>query len=163
MTNPETTSTYDVRTGDGRTIPVTVTERGQGRAFLLLHGGGGPLTVKGFADLLAVRRNARVLVPTHPGFGGTPRPESLSSIRGLAALYAALLLEVDATDVTVVGNSIGGWVAAEMALLDPSRVSSLVLVDAVGIKVPGHPVADFFAMTPRQVAESSYHDPDRFG
>jgi pimeloyl-ACP methyl ester carboxylesterase len=38
-----------------------------------------------------------------------------------------------------------------------------VLVDAVGIEVPGHPIADFFSLTPRQVAELSYHDPDRFG
>jgi len=61
------------------------------------------------------------------------------------------------------GNSIGGWMAAEMALLDTSRISSFVLVDAVGIEVPGHPIADFFSLSPRQVAEISYHDPDRFG
>ena len=50
-----------------------------------------------------------------------------------------------------------------MALLDTSRISSFVLVDAVGIEVEGHPIADFFSLTPRQVAELSYHDPDRFG
>jgi pimeloyl-ACP methyl ester carboxylesterase len=50
-----------------------------------------------------------------------------------------------------------------MALLDTSRISSFVLVDAVGIEVPDHPVVDFFSLTPRQVAELSYHDPDRFG
>jgi pimeloyl-ACP methyl ester carboxylesterase len=50
-----------------------------------------------------------------------------------------------------------------MALLDTSQVRSFVLVDAVGIEVPGHPVADFFSLTPRQLAEFSYHDPDRFG
>jgi pimeloyl-ACP methyl ester carboxylesterase len=61
------------------------------------------------------------------------------------------------------GNSIGGWVAAEMALLETTRIKSFVLVDAVGITVPGHPIADFFSLTPRQVAELSYHDPDRFG
>ncbi len=71
--------------------------------------------------------------------------------------------ELDVTGVTVVGNSIGGWIAAEMALLESTRVSSFVLVDAAGIEVPGHPIADFFALTPRQVAEFSYHDPDRFG
>jgi pimeloyl-ACP methyl ester carboxylesterase len=73
------------------------------------------------------------------------------------------LAELGLRDVTVIGNSIGGWIAAEMALLDTNRISGFVLVDAVGIEVPGHPIADFFSLTPRQVAEISYHDPDRFG
>jgi pimeloyl-ACP methyl ester carboxylesterase len=144
-------------------VELSFTERGEGQPFLLLHGGGGPLTVNAFADLLAGQRNVRVITPTHPGFGGTPRPDSLSSIGGLAALYTALLAELDLEDVTVIGNSIGGWIAAEMALLDTSRISRFVIVDGVGIEVPGHPVADFFALTPRQLAEKSYHDPDRFG
>jgi pimeloyl-ACP methyl ester carboxylesterase len=147
----------------GGRIQVTLNQRGEGRPVLLLHGGGGPLTVNGFADLLAAERPARVIMPTHPGFAETPRPASLTSVSGLASLYTALLVELDVTGVTVVGNSIGGWIAAEMALLDTTRVSSFVLVDAVGIDVPGHPIADFFSLTPRQVAEVSYHDPDRFG
>ena len=78
-------------------------------------------------------------------------------------MYIALLAELGLRDVTVIGNSIGGWIAAEMALLETNRISSFVLVDAVGIEVPGHPIADFFSLTPRQLAELSYHDPDRFG
>jgi pimeloyl-ACP methyl ester carboxylesterase len=157
------TDTYRIPVADNGTIEVTVAENGEGHPVLLLHGGGGPLTVQGFADLLAAQRPARVFTPTHPGFGGTPRPDALASVPGLAALYVALLTELDVRDVTVIGNSIGGWIAAEMALLDTSRVSSFVLVDAVGIEVPGHPIADFFSLTPRQLAEHSYHDPDRFG
>src|SRR6476646_1733310 len=104
-------------------IEVTSTEKGEGHPVLLLHGGGGPLTVQGFADLMAAQRPARVITPTHPGFGGTPRPDSLASVPGLAALYVALLAELGLQDVTVIGNSIGGWIAAEMALLDTSRIS----------------------------------------
>lgn len=115
-----------------------------------------------FADLLAAEP-ARVITPTHPGFAGTPRPGTLDSVRGLAELYVALLDALQLQDVTVVGNSIGGWIAAEMALLHSERVASFVLVDAVGIEVPGNQVVDFFALTPRQVAEHSYHDPDKFG
>ncbi|SRR6266571_3648014 len=164
MTSPEiAATTHNVRTDGYGTIPVALSERGEGRPFLLLHGGGGPLTVAGFADLLAAERPARVITPTHPGFAGTPRPDALTSISGLAAVYAALLAELGITGVTVVGNSIGGWIAAEIALLDTTRISRLVLIDAVGIEVPGHPVVDFFSLTPRQVAELSYHDPDRFG
>src|ERR1700682_2025552 len=157
------TSTHRIPVAGFGTVELSVTEQGEGHPFLLLHGGGGPLTVSGFADLLAAQRPARVIAPTHPGFGGTPRPDSLASVPGLAALYIALLAELGVRDATVIGNSIGGWIAAEMALLDTSRISSFVLVDAVGIEVPGHPVVDFFSLTPRQVAELSYHDPDRFG
>src|SRR5205823_12613139 len=94
---------------------VSFTDRGQGRPFLLLHGGGGPQTVAAFGDLLAAERSARVITPTHPGFAGTPRPEALRSVADLAALYLSLLAELDLSGVTVVGNSIGGWIAAEMA------------------------------------------------
>jgi pimeloyl-ACP methyl ester carboxylesterase len=145
------------------TVELTVTERGEGRPILLLHGGGGPRTVEPWADLLAGAKDAHVLTPVHPGFNSTPRPAGLDSIAGLAATYVALLETLELEDVTVVGNSIGGWIAAEMSLLDSSRVSGYVLVDAVGIEVPGHPVADFFALTPAQLAERSYHDPATYG
>ena len=142
-------------------VEVTVSDGGTGHAFLLIHGGAGPQSVAGFANLLSAK-GARVITPTHPGFGGTPRPDSLDSIAGLARVYAALLDQLDLDDVTVIGNSIGGWIAAEMALLGSPRIGSLVLVDAAGIEVAGHPIADFFSLTLDQVAEFSYHDPDRF-
>ena len=64
--------------------------------------------------------------------------------------------------MTVVGNSIGGWIAAEMALLASPRVSGIILLNGVGIQVPDHPIADFFSLTMDQVTQLSYHDPDRF-
>jgi len=137
-------------------------ERSTGRPILLLHGGGGPQTVDGFAELLAAERPARVITPAHPGFGGTPRPDGLATIGGLAGLYLALLDRLDLEDVIVVGNSIGGWIAAEMALLDTARIGGFVLVDAVGVDVPGHPVADFFALTFPEIAQLSYYEPAKF-
>jgi pimeloyl-ACP methyl ester carboxylesterase len=101
-------------------------------------------------------------VPTHPGFGGTARPDALTSIPGFAALYVALIGQLGLEDVTVVGNSIGGWIAAEMALLASPRASGVVLVDAVGIQVPGHPIADFFSLTMDQVFTLSFHNPEPF-
>src|SRR5580700_475690 len=83
------------------TTVVTVTERGEGHPFLLLHGGAGPQSVDGFAELLASQEPARVIVPTHPGFGGTPRPEGLDSIRLLGRVYARLLDELGLTGVMV--------------------------------------------------------------
>lgn len=162
MTAATTIATHAMTVDDIGPVQVTITERGAGRPFLLLHGGAGPQSVAGFADLLAEAESARVITPTHPGFGATPRPETLATVRGLAALYTALLDEVDLRDVTVIGNSIGGWITAEMALLGSTRISSVVLVDAMGIDVADHPVVDFFALTLDQVTELSYHDPDSF-
>jgi pimeloyl-ACP methyl ester carboxylesterase len=146
----------------GTTTPVSYSERGAGHPFLILHGGGGPQTVTGFADLLAAERHAYVITPTHPGFDGTPRPDGFTTIGQLAQLYIALLDRLNLDDVTVVGNSIGGWIAAEMALLDATRISSIELVDAVGIEVPGHPVVDFFTLTFPEIAQRSYYEPDKF-
>ncbi len=155
------TTTTLIMAGSG-SVDVTFDERGQGRPFLLLHGGGGPLTVAGFAELLAVRGGARVFTPTHPGFGGTPRPDGLTSIPGLATLYRDLLDQLDLHDVTVIGNSIGGWIAAELAVLGSPRITSIVLVDAVGIEVEGHPVTDIFPLSLDELSKLSYHDPGAF-
>src|SRR5688572_21518473 len=108
-------------------VAVTATERGKGHPILLLHGGGGPLTVTPWADQLAGAEHAHVITPVHPGFNGTPRPGALHSIAGLATTYVALLDALELQDVTVVGNSIGGWITAEMALLKSPRVSSYAL------------------------------------
>ncbi len=143
-------------------VDVTFAERGTGSPFLLLHGGAGPVSFGAFAELLSSRRAARVFTPTHPGFGGTPRPEALKSVAGLAVVYAALLDQLDLHDVTVVGNSIGGWIAAELALLGSPRISAVVLVDAVGIVVDGHAVADPFSIGLPELIQRSYYAPDAF-
>jgi pimeloyl-ACP methyl ester carboxylesterase len=143
-------------------VDIAVSDYGAGQPFLLLHGGGGPDTVTVFGELLAKSHDVRVIVPTHPGFGGTNRPESLSSIRDLATLYLALLGQLELDDVTIIGNSIGGWIAAEVALLASSRVSRVILVDAVGIEVTGHPIADFFSLTLDEVFTLSFHNPEPF-
>jgi len=156
------TTIRSVALADIGPVDVTVSEYGDGRPFLLLHGGGGPDTVTGFGELFAKTHHVRVIVPTHPGFGGTARPAALTSIPGLAALYVALIDQLGTDDVTVIGNSIGGWITAEMALLASPRISGAVLVNAVGIEVPGHPIADFFSLSMDQVFTLSFHNPGPF-
>jgi pimeloyl-ACP methyl ester carboxylesterase len=143
-------------------VAVTVDETGEGQPFLLLHGGGGPDTTARFGGLLAASQHLRVLNPVHPGFGGTPRPEALHTIGGLAAVYVALLDQLGLEDVTVAGNSIGGWIAAEMAILNSPRISRIILIDAVGIEVPEHPPVDFFSLRMDQVFPLSFHNPAPF-
>lgn len=148
---------------DQSTLDITVDLHGQqGHPFLLLHGGGGPGTVAPFAGLLAEQRPARVFTPVHPGFDGTVRPEWLTDVTTLAQAYAQLLDVLGLRNVAVVGNSIGGWIAAELAALGSDRISSVTLVNAVGIHVPGHPIAHTFSLTPVELSRLSWHDPSKF-
>ncbi|MER5808816.1 alpha/beta fold hydrolase [Streptomyces sp. NPDC002033] len=143
-------------------LTALLTEAGQGRPALVLHGGGGPATVAGIAEHLA--RTRHVLTPTHPGWNGTPRPDGPSGVAGLAAGYLRHLQDRGLRDVLVIGSSLGGWIAADMAVRDTGAdtIGGLVLIDAVGVRIEGEPITDFFALDARGVAEHSYHDPDRF-
>jgi pimeloyl-ACP methyl ester carboxylesterase len=153
--------TYTVQAARLGPVQVEVTEYGAGRPFLLLHGGAGPQSMAGFGEMLAAT-GSRVIVPVHPGFGGTTRPPYLHSMRGLALTYTHLLDELELTGVTVIGNSIGGWIAAEMAIHASPRISGVVLADAGGLQVEDHPAADFFSLTPDQVTEMAYYQPEKF-
>jgi pimeloyl-ACP methyl ester carboxylesterase len=154
-------TTYKIPFNDSE-VEVHVVDRGEGQPFLFLHGGAGPASITGFANLMAQRHDIRVLTPTHPGFAGTPRPDRLDSATGLAGLYSKLLHQMGLTEVTVIGNSLGGRIAAEMAILGTPEVSRMILIDAVGIEVSGHPVAEVFKLAPDELMRLSYHDPTLF-
>jgi pimeloyl-ACP methyl ester carboxylesterase len=142
-------------------LPITLTESGSGRIVLLLHGGGGPFTVQSIATHLS--QTNHVLLPTHPGWNGTERPEWLNTIPELARVYLQMLISQGYQDVLVIGSSMGGWLACEMALQDERHLlTGLALLNGVGVQVEGQPIRDFYSLTPREVAEYSYHDPDRF-
>ena len=150
-----------------RTVPlypdlaVTLTEEGDGRPALVLHGGGGPATVTGLAAHLG--RGMRAITPTHPGWDGAARPGWFTGIDDLALAYLHLLHDLGLRDVLVVGSSLGGWTAAEMAVRDNGgAITGLVLIDAVGVAIEGEPITDFFALDARGVAEHSWYDPDRY-
>ena len=142
-------------------LEVRLAEGGSGRPVLILHGGGGPATVVPIAEHLQPAH--RVLMPTHPGWNGTPRPAWLDSIDELAMVYLRLLRQSGLSDILVIGSSIGGWLAAQMAVRDlDGLVGRLVLINAVGVEIAGQPMADFFGLSPRGIAEHAYHEPDRF-
>jgi pimeloyl-ACP methyl ester carboxylesterase len=162
MTTTAVSTTKTLNVASTGPVELTVEERGDGQPFLVLHGGAGPQSVSAFVQLLGEKNRNRVLTPTHPGFGGTPRPEELDSVAGLAALYGGLLDDRGLEDVTVIGNSVGGWIAAEMALVSSPRITSIVLLDAVGIEVEGHPVADVSGLSVPEIQALSFHDPTPF-
>ncbi|HEX3780415.1 MAG TPA: alpha/beta hydrolase [Pseudonocardiaceae bacterium] len=157
-----TTSTSTSRTIDLPAATITLDEYGtntDGSAVLLLHGGAGPRTVAGLGTALAP--HAYVIAPTHPGFDGTPRPEHLDTIADLASTYLDLLDTLDLSRVLVIGNSIGGWIAGEMALRDNHRrLGALVLLNAVGIAPDNDTqLVDVRAIAPADISLLSFANP----
>jgi pimeloyl-ACP methyl ester carboxylesterase len=100
-----------------------------------------------------------VLVPEHPGYGKSDEPEWLENIHDMAYFYLDFLAHLELKNTTVVGSSMGGWIALEMAVRDTSRIKSLVLVSPAGIAAPGVQPADIFLMPPEQVVRNLFVDP----
>ena len=143
-------------------VDLELLECGQGRPLLFLHGGSGFDARQPFVAPLSAKR--RLIVPSHPGFGKSGLPDWLDSVDDIAYLYLELMDRLDSRDLDVVGCSIGGWIAAEMATKSPERIRRLVLVSPVGIKV-GPPdkldIPDIFAMPEEDAQKLLYHDPGR--
>lgn len=140
-------------------IDLEVRRKGSGPALLMLHGGGGPVFDHPFADQLA--QHFEVIAPVHPGFGGSRIPEHFDNLEDLVYLYLDLMDELDLRDAVLMGNSMGGWTAAEIAVRNSQRIARLILVDAIGIKPGGREtrdIADVFAMPASEVAKLLWHD-----
>ena len=83
----------------------------------------------------------------------------MTGIDDIALSYLQLLEQRDLRDVLVIGSSIGGWIASEMAVREHERITGTVLLNAVGIDVEGIELADFFSLTPQELIAHSFHDP----
>jgi pimeloyl-ACP methyl ester carboxylesterase len=143
-------------------VDLDVWEGGDGPPVLFLHGAGGFRAEDPFVDLLS--RGRRVIAPSHPGFGGSALPGWLDRPDDIAVLYLELLAQLGHAQMDLIGCSLGGWIAAELASMVPERFRRLVLVGPVGVKLGGRDtldIPDIFA-TPAAMAEKLlYHDPDR--
>jgi pimeloyl-ACP methyl ester carboxylesterase len=138
-------------------------EQGAGKPLLYLHGGQGFSREDVFVHLLA--RERRLFAPSHPGFGSSELPDWLDTPDDIAYLYLELMDQLGLDQVDLVGTSLGGWIAAEMASKAPERVSKLVLVAPVGVKTgPSDKldVPDIFAMPQERVNQLLFHDPRNF-
>ena len=131
------------------TIPIAgaalhLARAGAGAPLLVLHHDIGTLDRLPFYDTLA--RHFTVLVPSHPGYDKSQRPEWMRSVRDVAVVYQWLLGEHDLTrdlaKVSVIGLGFGGWIAAELATMAPRAFRRLVLVGAMGIKPEQGEIAD---------------------
>ena len=135
---------------------VSLLRGGDGPPLLFLHGAGGAGVWLPFMDRLAERFD--VIVPDHPGYGASEMPDWLDDLTDLAFFYLDFLEAQGLSDVHVVGSSLGGWIAAEMAIRDSSRLKSLTLVSAAGIHVDGVAKGDIFLRSSEQRTRNLFHD-----
>jgi pimeloyl-ACP methyl ester carboxylesterase len=136
-------------------------ERGVGRPVLFLHAENGIEPALAAIDQLA--KSARVIAPTHPGFGGSELPHGMRTVDDLSYFYLDLLDQLDLRDVMLVGVSFGAWIAAEIAVKSTARLSRLVMANAVGVKIgtrETRDIADIFALTEQDYLEIAYCDPN---
>lgn len=134
-----------------------VHEAGSGPPLLFLHGVRGVPTDAPFLARLA--QQYRVIAPVLPGYGESTGAEHLRDLHDLIYYELDFLDTLGLRHLPLVGHSLGGMVAAELAAVQPDRFSALVLIAPFGLWNPAYPVADFFAMSPEQLAAATYHDP----
>ena len=138
-------------------LQVAYRRKGDGPATLYLHGAG--LTRMWLPFYESLSESLDLIAPEHPGYGETPMPEWLDAFDDLAIHYDSLLDALELERVHVVGYSLGGWVAAELAVFYPHRLESLTLITPAGLRVPGKPPADIFAMEPETLFAVFFNDP----
>lgn len=131
---------------------------GSGDALVFLHGTDGLTHWPEFLDRLAESHD--VIAPDHPGFGGSQAPDWMDDVSDLAYLYLDLLDRLGLDKVHLVGHSLGGWVALEMAVRSQEHIADLTLLASAGIHVKGHPKADIFMIDPDEQARMAYADSD---
>jgi pimeloyl-ACP methyl ester carboxylesterase len=135
---------------------ITMMRGGSGRPLLILHGASGAGAWAPYMADLAARHD--VIVPEHPGFGASDTPDWLDNVPDLANFYLDFLDQYDLTEVDLVGFSLGGWIAAELAVRNTRRLSSLTLVSAAGIHVKGIAQVDGFLRSAEQRTRDYFFD-----
>ena len=143
-----------VRVGD---VDVHAWVGGAGPPLLVLHGAGGN---RGFTRWLErVAERFTVWAPTHPGFGLSGDADWMDGIGDLARFHLWFIDVAGLGRPHVVGHSIGGWTAAEMATMNPDALDRLVLVAPAGLRPDTGEILDIFYYPPPQLLGMTVHDP----
>ncbi|MCC6778282.1 MAG: alpha/beta fold hydrolase [Hyphomicrobiales bacterium] len=149
---------HSVVTMTVRDCRIRMMRGGSGSPMLLLHGGGGMGIWLPCMARLA--RRFDVIAPEHPGFGESDTPDWLDTISDLANFYLDFLEQLDLRGVHLIGSSLGGWIAAELAVRNSTRLASLTLVGAAGIHVEGVEQVDTFLSSEQQRIRDLFYDQD---
>ncbi len=114
--------------------PVNVIEMGEGSPLVFVHGLAGAWQ-NWLEQIPVFAADHRVIALDLPGFGHSPMPQERISIGAYAKIVEGLCRELEVEAAALVGNSMGGFIAAETAIAFPERVQRLVLVSAAGISI----------------------------
>jgi pimeloyl-ACP methyl ester carboxylesterase len=155
MSDPTVAEHFDVIRG----TRIRLQRGGEGSPLLYLVGSAPGAVWSTVQDGLSQRYT--VLLPDHPGFGFSDDDDRIDSVHDMAFFYLDVLDELDVDRATVVGASLGGWIAADVATIAPERVSKLVLVGACGIRVQGVHVPDWFLLTAEEQAARLFYAQER--
>src|SRR5262249_28165161 len=151
---------WTASTRDAAGIKLHLSRAGRGRPVIVLHHETGTLDRLPFYDALA--KHYDVLVPHHPGYSRSERPDWMRSTRDVAVLYRGLLCELGLRHAALVGLGFVGWIAAGMASRAPAGLSNLVLVGAMGIKPPQGDILDLAITGYIDYARAAFHDQKAF-
>ena len=133
-----------------------VIQGGTGDPLLVLHDENGQTPPLRYAEVLS--EDFTLHMPSHPGFGVTDQLEWVMSVRELASWYLRVIEELDLGRVNILGLSLGGWLAAEMACQSPQSINKMVLVAPAGIKPPTGEILDMFLIVAREYMEECFLD-----
>ena len=134
---------------------------GTGDTVLSLHSIEGNLGFLPYLDALA--QSARVYAPTHPGYGTSERPEWLETISDLARFYLWMIQELGLGRVHLIGGFLGGWIAAEMAVMCPQALHTLTLVGTAGVRPADGEITDIFLLGEEGTLNLAIGDPSPIG
>ena len=146
----------DIATVTIRDLQIRLHRAGKGQPVLFLHGAGGVSAWLPFFDALAA--DYALIVPDHPGFGGSDDARWVRHVPDLAMYYLDFFEAMGLEDVHVIGSSLGGWIAAEIAVRDASRFRSLTLIAPAGLRVKGISSGDNFIWSPEEVLHNLFFD-----
>jgi pimeloyl-ACP methyl ester carboxylesterase len=135
---------------------VGIQRGGAGEPLLFLHGARGASRWLPFMQALS--QNFEVIVPEHPGFGLSETPAWLDNIGDLAYFYLDFIEALGLEQVHLVGTSLGGWIATELAVRNQGPLRSLTLVAPAGIHLPGVPKGDIFLWSAQELAHNLFYD-----
>jgi pimeloyl-ACP methyl ester carboxylesterase len=130
---------------------------GTGAPLLFLHGTGGVPSWLPCFDELAKER--MLLVPDHPGFGDSDTPDWLFGMSDVAYCYLDFIEHLGLRNIDVIGHSLGGWIAAEVAIRNAHAFRSLTLIAPAGVRVKGVLSGDIFMWSAEERANNLFHDP----
>jgi pimeloyl-ACP methyl ester carboxylesterase len=137
-------------------VPVRYHEAGQGQPLVFLHGAGGLDLDMGFLDALAEKFH--VYAPLMPGYGDSEECAELRDMLDFTLHTWDVVAALGLKDPILVGFSMGGMIASEMAAVAPGDVSSLALIAPAGLWLDAHPIPDIFSMLPYQLPPYLFHD-----